>query len=695
MTGLVEVSVSGIGSGAMTAVVNASRAGTGHTGAVSGPQGLSSGLQFNLKSTSAFDVGDAASGGRRYVSLTFLVRNAPHCAAGNCLAYQVARKNVTLHAVKTSGSLATIGNSAFRALNKVDGTPIDNAVAFVQQIVPAHGMTIGGDAAEPGQDSLVVFRESELPAPTDPSTTYLLPYGFVVNHVAGTSRTLPANPAPDWFDGLVTLAFSMPILSSATANPSSFNVFFELSEDDNTRVVQSLEERNAAGDAAVLQRADVLQSSDIVTLGCDRVPTAFQAETLCKVRLTGPAAAPESYLVDTPETGCSAATAPGPVQTSIVTPGAPVDVPAHFMGMHRGLHVPAHLADAYAAVPAPAYPYGFVRNLKAEVDGAYESGFWSNIELSPGIYTWTRIDKWVQDAAGHPIIWLIYGTPAFYQKYPNEASMWPSWPGIASPPTNEGHAALVDFTRAVKARYGSQIVAFELWNEPTFPWTKGETSYSDRWSPAWASANGAGPPFFSGSASDLANIAYTLNNADLGVPILGGGFVNAWAPESNSLSRFLDAPVTLPGGSGTGKNHIQAVSSHFYDYDFTPETILEQMLGYRSKLDAAGLKGMPIWNTETGAEADGRFFAGDLRAPVNVQRWVLLGAASGLRSLVLYGHFAGDEAIKYLGDPVGNASLIASLTEASAIGGQTICHAAVLNDGRVWINTRQGQAFVR
>jgi hypothetical protein len=103
---------------------------------------------------------------------------------------------------------------------------------------------------------------------------------------------------------------------------------------------------------------------------------------------------------------------------------------------------------------------------------------------------------------------------------------------------------------------------------------------------------------------------------------------------------------------------------------------------------------MPIWGTETGAEGGGVFSANDPRAPVNIQRWVLLAAAKRLQSLVLYGHVSGSDALRYLGDPIRNASVIAALDRVYAIGGSTICNAAVLNDGRVWVTTAKGTAFL-
>ncbi len=405
-----------------------------------------------------------------------------------------------------------------------------------------------------------------------------------------------------------------------------------------------------------------------------------------------PVTAPEEVTV---AGSCSIKTAPGAVKTAMVTPASPVNVPKEFMGMHRSIHLPDWRPNGGSAIAAPTFPYGVVRNLRMEVDGKDERGFWRNIEVAPGVYDWSSVDQWAQANAGHPIIWMIYGTPSFYQKYPGEPSRWPSWSGVGSPPTDDGHEALKRFAQAVKARYGSQITAFEVWNEPTLPWTGGATSYNDRWSPEWGRANGQYyPPFFSGSASDLANIAYTLNNAQLGVPIIGAAFVDLWTDGATTVNRFLNAPVTLPGGWGTGKNHIQGLSTHFYDYNFNPETLIDHVDGYRKKLREAGVPNMPIWGTETGAEDGGVFSQYDWRAPINVQRWVLIGASKGMQSLSLYGHFGESDAVKYLGGTTDNPSVIASLTKAYQIGGQTICNAAVLTDGRVWVNTAQGQDFL-
>ena len=157
----------------------------------------------------------------------------------------------------------------------------------------------------------------------------------------------------------------------------------------------------------------------------------------------------------------------------------------------------------------------------------------------------------------------------------------------------------------------------------------------------------------------------------------------------------MNAPITLPGGWGTGKDHIQGLSTHYYDYNFAPVEILDVIDGYQAKLDAAGIPDMPIWGTETGGEVTGRFRAFDPRAPINIQRWVLLAAAKGTESLILYGHVAETDLTALLSNPVENPAVIQTLQESYEIGGRRICNAAVLNDGRVWVTTANGRTWLK
>ena len=66
-----------------------------------------------------------------------------------------------------------------------------------------------------------------------------------------SGRTLPANPAANRFDGMVTIAFKLPLQVNPQDDPHRIALRFRFMEDSNTRVTQSLEE----SDASALARA--------------------------------------------------------------------------------------------------------------------------------------------------------------------------------------------------------------------------------------------------------------------------------------------------------------------------------------------------------------------------------------------------------------------------------------------------------
>lgn len=365
-------------------------------------------------------------------------------------------------------------------------------------------------------------------------------------------------------------------------------------------------------------------------------------------------------------------------------------VPIRFSGIHRGLHRPAWRSNGGAAIPVPTYAYDYARSLKAEVDGQEEVCFWSNIETSAGTYDWTRVDKWINAVAPRRVVWTVYGTPTFYQKYPGEAAPWPSWPGIQSPPTVAGHAALANFVRAVVARYGSQLAGLEVWNEPTFPWTSSATTYTDRFTPAWSTANAGGAkPFFSGTATDLADVAFTIKSAAGSVPVLGFGLVDSHAASNTNFQKAANAPVSLAGATGTSKDHIDAWSVHFYDYSFTPNALIDVLIAYGVKIAATG-RVLPLWVTEVGAENSGVFTAGDSRAVTLIRKTSMISAAMGMQSIIFYGHFHSEDAAPNLGDPANSPNVSAALGQVQKLAGRTITKATETSDGEIILEFSNG-----
>ena len=100
--------------------------------------------------------------------------------------------------------------------------------------------------------------------PRDSGATDLFPYGYVVSNVhTPGSRALPANPANSQWDGEVSFSFKLPLQSNPKLNPYSITMVFQVVDDANTRVTESVEEQNAPGDVAAGLRAATLGSVDL------------------------------------------------------------------------------------------------------------------------------------------------------------------------------------------------------------------------------------------------------------------------------------------------------------------------------------------------------------------------------------------------------------------------------------------------
>jgi len=138
----------------------------------------------------------------------------------------------------------------------------------------------------------------------------------------------------------------------------------------------------------------------------------------------------------------------GPVSRGTARPDRAVRVGPAFFGLHDG-----SLA-AYGRVG-----FGSVR--------LWDTGVtWADIETSPGVYDWHRLDAQVIAAREHGVrpTMVLAMTPSFYG------------PASSLPPTDLSHFA--DYVRAVMTRYrdfqgARAIEAYQVWNEgnvPTF-WT--------------------------------------------------------------------------------------------------------------------------------------------------------------------------------------------------------------------------------
>ncbi|HLK32412.1 MAG TPA: cellulase family glycosylhydrolase, partial [Terriglobales bacterium] len=106
----------------------------------------------------------------------------------------------------------------------------------------------------------------------------------------------------------------------------------------------------------------------------------------------------------------------------------------------------------------------------------WDSGtFWSKINTSAGVYNWTLLDQWLNDAQSKGVQDLMYTfgkTPAWASSNPSDTSCAPWAPGECDPPNDlnaDGSGTdqhWKDFVSAIASHAGGRIKYWEIWNEP-------------------------------------------------------------------------------------------------------------------------------------------------------------------------------------------------------------------------------------
>ncbi|HEX7051162.1 MAG TPA: hypothetical protein VF188_13220 [Longimicrobiales bacterium] len=320
--GLVEVTITGLGQGTqpVASVLSASSVGelealraARHSSAAAGlalqslappANGDASGdgtIQLEPISVGSFTDGERGAGGVRYLRATFRVRNAQ----ADSTPYDTPRHNLTFLAVDTDGSL---GETAVTELTGFDGNPVANAAALALEVLPtgAAVRTTDGEIASQAPDVLQVLTETEaagIDLTGHDGVNAVFPYGFVVRspNVTPGSRELPASPADDEFDGVVTFAFKLPLQADASDDPFEISIVFLAVDDSQVRLTESPEEANLAGAAALAARAAELGPTTVVTLlgNSTTLVSGHTLRRICRVRTAGTnPASPLATLVD-------------------------------------------------------------------------------------------------------------------------------------------------------------------------------------------------------------------------------------------------------------------------------------------------------------------------------------------------------------------------------------------------------------
>lgn len=333
--GLVEISISGIGTRKMVATASP---GMRHVATtikrLPTGNGQDGSIQLKSISNGSFTLGgrDPGDDGYRYIYATFKVRNAD---AGG-VPYTTDLTNLTFIAVDTNppseenDAAETYGRTTVSVLRLFNGDELsitDPAAIFLAgQIIPTGRVThIAGDPDElrvVRTDVLQVLTETEagnLEASVSGKVNDVFPYGFVVRtpDVTPGSRTMPNltndnRPGTDQYDGLVTFAFKIPLQAQASEDPFEITMMFLAVVDSQTRITQSPQTRSADALNKFAARALAISAKKVSAFPASRYNGSISVRTFCTVRVSGSKTNPAAVI----GTDCSLNTWTGNTSTN-------------------------------------------------------------------------------------------------------------------------------------------------------------------------------------------------------------------------------------------------------------------------------------------------------------------------------------------------------------------------------------------
>jgi hypothetical protein len=262
---------------------------------------------------------------------------------------------------------------------------------------------------------------------------------------------------------------------------------------------------------------------------------------------------------------------------------------------------------------------------------------WRDIETSPGVYDFTRLDGLVHAANAHGAeVTLVLGlTPDFYA---------PPGGNQTSMPTDIGH--WINYVRAVVTHYSPAnwggtrgIAAYQVWNEANVVnfWTGTPLQMAQLTKAAWN----------------------TVKGVDKGALVLSPAYASRIAEQIKGIKRFAFAWVNgVPAW-----RYTDAISLNLYPLDKygttlgTPEKSMALLAQARTLLGYGGIPATkPIWNTEInyGMRSVGAApISADAQAAY-VLRTYLLNAANGVQRVDWY---AWDMGYLPNGTTLGNTRL--------------------------------------
>jgi hypothetical protein len=315
------------------------------------------------------------------------------------------------------------------------------------------------------------------------------------------------------------------------------------------------------------------------------------------------------------------------------TVAAPAARPHHRSVPHYAVHVPRAFFGLHDA-SGKAYrhlDFGSLRLWDAGVT-------WRDIETSPGVYDWSRLDSLVSGAQAHHVeVTLVLAmTPSFYA------------PSQSLPPQDLG--AYARFVSAVMSRYRDfngrrGIAAYQVWNE-------GNIS-----------------TFWTGTPAQLAQLTGIVNDVrnqvDPGATVVAPSFAVRMAYQRAWLRSYQSQQVDgHPVWDDYDVNALSLYPKPKYGHRRGgPEDAMRLLGNVRRQMRAIGVpSSKKIWATEINYGVTGGGLGGSAAKPIrqsrqvaNVLRTYLLGAAHGLTRVFWYRYDWGRVASN--GGTLGNTLL--------------------------------------
>jgi hypothetical protein len=246
-----------------------------------------SALEFQFVATGSYTYGTRGDAGAyRYVYTVYRVRNATGAPLSN----------LSLLATATSATVGQTAIASVRLAGNVD--PGANTAAVL-----ALGMAPAG-ASHPGPtgvpiglrtDVLQIFSEADIAGAGLPAGFTPLPYAFSVIDTLSDGRTIPAT-ASGTYPGIILFAFHLPLQATASQDVFTFDYRFFAVTDAETRVTESIQERDATSSSAVLARANTLGAAGINLFRGSLLGANGLARTVCTIRTAGTQASPTQLL---------------------------------------------------------------------------------------------------------------------------------------------------------------------------------------------------------------------------------------------------------------------------------------------------------------------------------------------------------------------------------------------------------------